>query len=583
MIMPATRFIITLATLGLFAGSASGQLDPRGQPEAAGLVVAREAVTTHEEMIITAHPLATRAGAAILAEGGSAVDAMIAAQLVLNLVEPQSSGIGGGAFLLHHDAANGETRAYDGRETAPMAAGEGLFLDENGEPMPFGEALVGGRAVGTPGLVRLLETAHDAHGILPWERLFAPAIALAREGFPVSARLAGLLARDETLARDPAARAIFHPERRPLREGEILRNPAFATTLETIAREGADAFYEGHIAMEIVAAVHEHPDNPGLLTAQDLAAYAVEIRDPVCFPFRRFDVCGMGPPSSGALAVGQILGLMEHFDLAGLDPSGADMAHLFAEASKLAFADRALYVADTDHVPVPVVGMLDRAYLTARAQLIDRDRAGEDVGAGNPPWRDVRLQAPQDQPERRGTTHLSIVDAAGNVVSMTSTIESGFGARIMAAGFLLNNELTDFSFRPAIDGRPVANRVEPGKRPRSSMAPTIVFDEDGAPVYVTGSPGGARIIHYVARNLIARLAQDMAPQEAAELPHFGSFGATLDLERETPLEALVPLLEARGHTIRLVDMTSGVHAVAITQEGFAAGVDPRREGAADGR
>jgi len=581
--MPATRFIIALTTLGILAGAASAQPDPRGQPEAAGPVVAREAVTTHKEMIITAHPLATRAGAAILAEGGSAVDAMIAAQLVLNLVEPQSSGIGGGAFLLHRDADSGRTRAYDGRETAPMAAGEGLFLDETGEPMAFGEALVGGRAVGTPGLVRLLETAHDAHGILPWERLFAPAIALAREGFPVSARLAGLLARDETLVRDPAASAVFHPEGRPLREGEILRNPALSTTLETIAQEGADAFYEGEIAMEIVASVQEHPDNPGLLTAQDLAAYAVEIREPVCFAFRRFDVCGMGPPSSGALAVGQILGLMEHFDLAGFDPNGADMVHLFAEASKLAFADRALYVADTDHVSVPVSGMLDPGYLTARAQIIDRNRAGEDVTAGNPPWRDARLQAPQDQPERRGTTHLSIIDAAGNVVSMTSTIESGFGARIMAAGFLLNNELTDFSFRPDMDGRPVANRVEPGKRPRSSMAPTIVFDEDGAPVYVTGSPGGARIIHYVARNLIARLAQDMDPQEAAELPHFGSFGTMLDLERETPLAALVPLLEARGHAIRIVDMTSGVHAVAITEEGFAAGVDPRREGVAEGR
>lgn len=581
--MPVARSIITLAMLSCLSASATAQLDPRGQPEAAGLVQERETVTTGEEMVVTAHPRATEAGARILAAGGSAVDAMIAAQLVLNLVEPQSSGIGGGAFLIHHDAMTGETRAYDGRETAPMAAGEGLFLDETGEPMPFREALVGGRAVGTPGLVRLLEAAHEAHGILPWERLFEPAIALAREGFPVSARLAGLLAGDETLARDPAARAVFHPEGRPLREGEILRNPVFAETLQTLAREGADAFYEGRIAMEIVAAVHEHPDNPGLLAEEDLAGYAVQIREPVCFPFRAYEICGMGPPSSGALAVGQILGLMEHFDLAGLDPAGADMAHLFAEASKLAFADRALYVADADHVSVPVVGMLDRSYLTARAQLIDRDRAGEDVAPGNPPWRDARMQAPDPGMTSRGTTHLSIVDAAGNVISMTSTIESGFGARIMAAGFLLNNQLTDFSFRPAVDGRPVANRVAPGKRPRSSMAPTIVFDERGAPVYVTGSPGGARIIHYVARNLIAHLAQGLSPQEAVELPHIGGFGAMLDLERETALEALLPLLEARGHTVRLLDMTSGVHAIAITDEGFVAGVDPRREGAAGGR
>ncbi|MFN6998460.1 MAG: gamma-glutamyltransferase [Elioraea tepidiphila] len=543
---------------------------------------AREAATATRHMVAAAHPLAAEAGREVLRLGGSAIDAAVAVQAVLGLVEPQSSGIGGGALILHWDATARSLVTWDGRETAPAAVTPGLFLRPDGTPMGFHEAAVGGRAVGVPGAVAALEAAHRAHGRLPWDTLFAPAIAFAEQGFTVSPRLAAAIAADRArLARDPAARAYFLPGGAPVQAGHVLRNPLYAETLRAIAARGAAALREGPIAEAIVAAVRGADWNPGTMTLVDLAAYRPVQRDPVCVLYRAWRVCGMGPPSSGGIAVGQILGLVSHTDMVSLDPRGADAAHWLAEAGRLAFADRNLYVADSDRVRVPVRGLLDPAYLTSRAQLIDRDRANPSPKPGNPPWRDAAL-APDETVREHGTSHVSIRDAAGNAVSMTTTIEDAFGARVMAAGFLLNNQLTDFSFRPEIDGRPVANRVEPGKRPRSSMAPTMVFDPQGELRVILGSPGGARIIGYVAQTLIAILDWAMDPQAAIALPRVVTVGTEIELEADTDAAALKEALEARGHRVAVRALPSGLHAIVVTARGVMGGADPRREGVALG-
>ncbi len=555
------------------------------QPEEATGRSERELVTAQQFMVAAANPLAVEAGYEVLKSGGTAVDAMIATQLVLNLVEPQSSGIGGGAFLLYYDAEAGSVTVYDGRETAPMAADGSLFLGEDGEPLGFWDAVVGGRSVGTPGTLRLLEAAHRDHGALPWKGLFQAAIDHAEEGFEVSPRLAGLLqgSRAERLQTYDTAREYFFPGGEALKAGDTLRNPEFAETLRLIAETGSGIFYSGEIARDIVAAVRNAEGNPGLLSQGDMESYNVIRREPVCVTYRGNDVCGMGPPSSGALTVGQILGILGHFDLPSMGPDSAEAWHLFAEASKLAYADRALYMADSDFVRVPTAGLVDRAYLTVRAQLIDRTVAMETPApAGNPPWRETMLWSPDTSLELPGTSHISIVDAEGNAVSLTTTIESGFGSNLMVRGFLLNNELTDFSFRPEADGRPIANRVEPGKRPRSSMAPTLVFDVDGELLMVVGSPGGSRIIEYVAKTLVATLDWGMDPQAAIDLGHVVNRNGATDLEAGTAAEGLQAALEARGHTINVRDLNSGLHAIMVTDEGLIGGADPRREGIALG-
>ena len=444
-------------------------------------------------MIAAANPHAARAGLEMLRAGGGAVDATIAAQLVLTLVEPQSSGIGGGAFLLHYAAAAREVAAYDGRETAPAAVTPKLFLRTDGKPMRFREAVIGGRSVGVPGVLRMLETAHRDHGRLPWKRLFDPAIRLADEGFFVSPRLNKMIRRAKGLDAIPATRRYFlTADGRPLPVGTRLRNPAYAETLRRIADGGADAFYTGEIAADIVAAVRNAPRNPGLLAMPDLAGYRAKTRAPLCRPYREVRICGMPPPTSGGVAVLQILGLLEGFDMGALGPGSADAVHLFTQASRLAYADRRVYLADSDFVDVPVAGLLDSGYLAARRKLIDPSRDMGKAIAGRPPGATARL--PGEALELVSTSHLSVVDADGNAVSMTTSIESAFGSRVMVRGFLLNNQLTDFSFRPVIDGRPVANRVQPGKRPRSSMSPTLVLDPDITSDPLPGSGGPSRIL-----------------------------------------------------------------------------------------
>ncbi len=561
-----------LATKRLRALAAAAALS---LPLLAGCTAPQETASPPRQMVAAANPLAAEAGMTMLRQGGSASDAAIATALVLGLVEPQSSGLGGGAFLLHYDAASRAVAAYDGRETAPGSAGEDLFLQADGTPMGFWDAVVGGRSVGAPGLLRLLELAHRDHGRLPWAALFQPAIRLAEEGFEVSPRLHGLIAGDDHLKRYPATAAYFHDAAgNPLAVGSLLKNPAYAATLRAVAAGGADAFYKGPLALALIDAVRGAADNPGLLSYTDLRGYQAKRRDALCLPYRQWIVCGMPPPTSGGVAVLQILKLLEPFDLKGLEPASAEAIHLVAEASRLAFADRNLFLADSDFVAVPLDRLLDPGYLAARAQLIDPAASMGEAGAG---LASQQARAPF-QPNPPSTSHLSVVDAAGNAVSMTASIESAFGSRVMANGFLLNNELTDFSFRPEVDGRPVANRVEAGKRPRSSMSPTLVLDREGRFVMAIGSPGGSRIIGYTAKAVIAALDWQLSMQDAVALPNFVNRNGATDLEAGTAIVDAQAALEALGHEVRVIEMTSGLHGIRRTAAGLQGGADPRREG-----
>ncbi|UZF91162.1 gamma-glutamyltransferase [Bosea sp. NBC_00550] len=572
-LLPLTVALLTaqIATAQTFAPA----------PEAATGRATKTLGTAQRFMAAAANPLAATAGRDILRAGGSATDAAIAIQLVLNLVEPQSSGIGGGAFFVHWDEAARKVTTLDGRETAPAAATPERFM-KDGKPMPFREAVVGGRSVGVPGTLKLLEEAHRRWGRLPWADVVAPALKLAEEGFAISPRLNGLLAGERDLPKNPIAAAYFYePDGKPKAVGTILKNPAFAATLRAIAASGAKAFYEGAVAEDIVATVTGHPSNPGDMTLADLAGYKVEEREPVCGAYRIWRLCGMGPPSSGAIAIQQMLGMLEAQDLRRLGP-GAEAAHCFSEAGRLAFADRALYLADPAFISVPVRGLIDRDYIRSRAGLIGPERSMGRAKAGDPPHRRAQLLAPSDGIEN-GTSHISVVDADGNAVAMTTTIEDGFGSRLMTkSGFLLNNELTDFNFAPEEDGKPVANRVEPGKRPRSSMAPTLVFDAFGRLYAVVGSPGGSQIIGYVAKTLVALLDWKMDPQQAVDFGNFGSRNGPTELEKGTEAEAWKAVLEAKGHEVRLLEMTSGTQAIVKTPEGFLGGADGRREGVAIG-
>jgi gamma-glutamyltranspeptidase/glutathione hydrolase len=566
--------------LACFAAHAQ---EPYGtEPEQATGVTPKRLVTAKRFMVVAANPLAARAGYDVLKRGGSALDAAIATELVLNLVEPQSSGIGGGGFLLHFSARDGRLKSYDGRETAPAAAKPGRFLGADGKPLDWPDAVISGKSAGVPGLLRMLELAHRAHGKLPWADLFRPAIELADKGFPVSPRLNALVAGDRYLALDDNARRYFYAadgKAKPV--GSILKNPELAAVLKRVAKEGSDAFYRGDIARDIAAAVRGRTRSPGDLSEADLAAYAAKEREPLCGRYRAYRVCGAPPPSSGAFTMLQILGILERFDLHAVKPGSVEAVHLFSEAGRLAYADRNLYIADPAFVSAPVAALLDPRYLDSRAKLVDLKRSMGHAQAGDPSKIAERF-GNAEALELPSTTHLSVVDAEGNAVALTASIEAAFGNRQMVLGFMLNNELTDFSWSPEEGGRPVANRVEPGKRPRSSMAPTMVFDKKGKLLLVIGSPGGHSIINYVAETLVNVLDWDMNIQQAVAAPHMGSRNGPTDLEKGTALEKVAPELERMGHSVRIRDEASGLHGIMRTNDGWAGGADPRREGVALG-
>ena len=609
--MQRSLTVIALATLLAACASPTAPFvyTAPAQPEGGSGYTAKPGWATKKFAVAAANPLATDAGLQVLRAGGSAIDAAVAVQMVLSLVEPQSSGIGGGAFMLH--AMGAKVEAFDGRETAPAGVDEKLFIGADGKPIAFYDGVVGGRSVGVPGTVKMLELVHKQYGRLPWAQLFAPAIALAENGFKVSPRLATLLKDEKFLKADPASAAYFYnADGSPLAAGTLLKNPALADVLRQIAARGSSVMHEGAVAQAIVNKVQKHPTNPGKLAMSDMANYSVKKREALCADYSAahaaYRLCGMPPPSSGAIAIGQILGLLTHTNAAELPPAmgmggiagttaqtpSADWLHLYTEAARLAFADRGQYVADPDFVEAPGgswMSLLDPAYLKSRAELIDQKPGGMSMKTAKPgmPGAVKTAYAPMpDQPEY-GTSHISIIDGFGNAIAMTTTIEDAFGARQLtdggtgkAGGFLLNNELTDFSYAPTdAEGKPIANRVQPGKRPRSSMAPTLVFDKTTNQVVASGgSPGGALIIHYTAKVLYGMLNWGLNAQQAIDLPNFGSNNGPTLLEEQRFSPATVEALKARGAEVREQNMTSGLQAIQRTPTGFFGGADPRREG-----
>lgn len=558
----------------------SAQQETR-EPEAATGLYQQQLVSAKHYMVSAAHPMATQAGLNVLAKGGSAVDAAIAVQLMLGLVEPQSSGIGGGAFMLHWQAKQQKLTGFDGRETAPKAA-DGLLFSHNGATMNWRDAYVGGKSVGVPGVVALLHSAHQQHGKLSWAELFSDTITAAEQGFRVSSRTARQLAMgwNKGVSQFYESKQYFFPAGNVVTEGAVLKNPAYAATLKAIAAKGPEAFYQGELARAISQRVQTAPVNPGYMTTADLAAYRAIERDAVCIPYRVYKVCGMAPPSSGGIAVLQILGILQHVDMAKLAPGSVQATHLLAQAAKLAFADRERYLADPAFVNVPVAGMLAPDYLAARAALIDPAKDSAPAEAGMPAGAPVLQSAVS--PELPNTSHFSIVDADGNAVSMTSSIENVFGSGLMVGGFLLNNQLTDFSLAPTQHGYLVANRVEGGKRPRSSMAPMMVFDEQGSLLLVIGSPGGSRIINYVAQSIIAVLDWKLDVQQAINLPRSTHRNDYLALEKGTELASQAGVLEDMGYKVQLQDLNSGLHAIMLGTNALQGAADPRREGLAAG-
>lgn len=574
--------------LAIVSAAALGNVyafDINGNPEAAsGFIEGKVAVKAHKFMAATANPLATDAAYAMLAKGGSAVDAAIAAQLVLGLTEPQSSGIAGGAFLMTFDGK--KVNNYDGRETAPAKINENIFMTSAGAEKAFMDAVVGGASVGVPGVLRMLELAHKKEGKLKWAELFEPAIKLANNGFAMSPRLNVLLAGEKYLAQDPVLKAYFYQADgvTPKAVGTVLTNPEYAQVLTSIAKNGAKAFYTGPIAQAIVDKVNSHPTNPGSLSMSDMAGYHAKMRTAVCGDYRTYKICGPAAPSSGGVAVVQILGALERFNMAALKPDSVQAVHYFTEAQRLAFADRGKYLADADFVSVPTKGLIDKTYIASRSALINEDKSLGTAPAGAPVGAKV-AQLDLGSPERMSTSHISIVDAQGHAVSMTTSIEDQFGSRQFVKGFLLNNQLTDFNFTSADkDGKLIPNRVQANKRPRSSMAPVLVFDKSGQKLQmVVGSPGGPRIIGYVAQTLVNIIDFKMDPQQAVNAPHYGSRnGPKTEIEKGSALAALIPALKLKGHDAVEGDMTSGLSAIIVTPDGYLGGADARREGTVKG-
>lgn len=576
------------------ASGVSAQNEAAIAPESAsGFSAVKSPVETQYFAVAAANPLATEAGYQIIQSGGSAIDAAVAIQAVLTLVEPQSSGIGGGAFLMYTDGQ--QVIAYDGRETSPAAVDETLFLDAQGNPLDFMDAVTSGLSVGVPGVLKMLELAHRDQGQLDWEVLFQPAIRLAEQGFSVSPRLHKLLASDRYLQQDSLAAAFYYDDQgEPHPVGYLLRNPALASILKRVAREGSNAFYQGIVAADLVARVRQHPRHPGLLSENDLSAYVPLRREPICTLWQGYRICGFPPPSSGHLTIMQILGILDQLPpQQGLSDTGLPSElwmHQFLEAARLSFADRALYIADPDFVTPPGGSwkhLLQPTYLKSRAALIGSASMGSGGAKAGEPFVMTTAYASQPEQPEFGTSHISIVDAEGRALAMTTTIESAFGARILAdggtglpGGYLLNNELTDFSFQPQdAEGRPIANRVEPGKRPRSSMSPTLVFDAESDELIASlGSPGGAAIIHYTAKTLIAMLDWGLDAQTAISLPHAITLGGPVYIEQGRFPATLLEALQSRGHDVSERELTSGLQVIKVIPTGFSGGADPRREG-----
>ena len=577
----ASIVTLTLSSCFVFGVSAK-QAREVGEPEAATGYIEKKAFEAKDYMVVAANPYASWAGKNILEKGGSAIDAAVAVQSMLSLVEPQSSGIGGGAFILYWDNKNKVLHTFDGRETAPKAVNSHWFIEGN-KPMRWIDAVVGGKSVGVPGAVKALEMAQSEFGKLPWNSLFDDTIKTAEDGFKVSPRLAKLVALDyhpgpKTF---PASSVYFFPAGMPLQEGVIKKNRKLAKTLRGIAEKGSDYLLKGEVAQKIVDAVNSAEINPGKMTLEDLASYEPIKREPVCGLYHEKRICGMAPPSSGGVNVYQILKMLEQFDLSEYKPDSVEFANLYTQSSAMAYADREKFIADSDYTNLPFAAMINTAYLERRAEGIEVDKKWRRARAGQPyAEANVALGMSMELPN---TSHVSIVDKDGNAVSMTTSIEFMFGSGLMVEGFLLNNQLTDFSFSPTQDRFPVPNRVEPGKRPRSAMSPTMVFDKDNNLEVVVGSPGGSRIVSYVAQTLIGVLDFGLDIQQAINLPKITNRNDYTALEKGTPLEKLEAPLTALGHNVKVIDLNSGLHGIQFKSGKLIGGADPRREGIAVGR
>jgi gamma-glutamyltranspeptidase/glutathione hydrolase len=576
--------LVFMPVSGAYALDENRPLSPEMATETLNKSLLDQTVKGNRLMAVTAHPEATMAAYEILKAGGTAADAGIAAQMVLGLVEPQSSGIGGGGFALYYDAKQEQLFTLDGREIAPSLAGNSLFINDDGKPLGFYEAANSGMSVGVPGLLRMLEKLHNWQGKKSWSELFYPAIKLAEKGFEVSPRLHGLLKQEKgRWAPDVKAKIYFYPDTvQPLEVGKEIRNPDYAVTLRNIAQNGVDVFYDGELTKEIVKKVREARTAPGLLSYEDMKNYEAVERRAVCADYRGYKVCSMGQPSSGALTLLMTLGMLEHFDLRKLGAESPVSWHIISEASRLAFADRNQYMADPDYVPTPNTLLLQPEYLKGRASLIKTDKAMMEVTHGMPPrWNPEIMKGVDDRTKNTGTTHITIRDMYGNILSMTTSIENAFGSRLMVGGFLLNNQLTDFSFEPLDEkGEPVANRVEGGKRPRSSMTPTIIFDPNGQPFMVIGSAGGSRIIGYVLQRIIAVIDWDMNLQDALDMPNILHRGKKLEVETDA-LNFAEPLKNL-GHPVLVGGMNSGLTAIQFKNGKIYGAADPRRDGIAMG-
>ena len=575
--------VVTLALSSCFIfGANAKQAREVGEPEAATGYVEKQAFEAKDYMVVAANPYASWAGKNILEKGGSAIDAAVAVQSMLSLVEPQSSGIGGGAFILYWDNKNKVLHTFDGRETAPKAVNSHWFIQGN-KPMRWIDAVVGGKSVGVPGAVKALEMAQKEFGKLPWNTLFDDSIKTAEDGFKVSPRLAKLVALDyhPGLKAFPASSTYFFPAGLPLKEGTVKKNKKLAKTLKGIAEKGSDYLLKGEVAEKIVKAVNNAEINPGQMTLEDLANYEPVKREPVCGLYHEKRICGMAPPSSGGVNVYQILKMLEGFDLSQYAPDSVEFANLYTQASALSYADREKFIADSDFTNLPFAAMINTAYLERRAESISVDKEWRRKRAGNP-YADANVALGTSM-ELPNTSHVSIVDKEGNAVSMTTSIEFMFGSGIMVEGFLLNNQLTDFSFSPTKNRFPVPNRAEPGKRPRSAMSPTMVFDKEGNLEVVVGSPGGSRIVSYVAQTLIGVLDFGLDIQQAINLPKITNRNDYTALEKGTPIAELEAPLKALGHNVKVVDLNSGLHGIQFKSGKLIGGADPRREGIAVGR